>query len=428
MGDTIIFISAYAATSYSKEYQMKRLPQELLFEKYHIDYMVVGDKLLSPKGKMKINTEYDYVNQCSRFSYVPMNEKQDIKEYKSVLEKIGLHNNLFHAYSVLTDSSYFKLDWVIAMESFLVRIADSDFQIDPIVFSMNRTIFIAFEVIDFKTGIPLTRNQVFGKKGNYNLLQVNGYQYFGETEMRPVHNRLSEIIYNNINDFLYEMINKRYQVKTFSFVHDTLVLSNNIENIEEYLCNLIGVQEVPTPIENISTTITYKYYPQDGVSIITDYEEKDIKTAIYNGILLEAIKEFIYLSQIVNLDIERDMNKTIRNDLYLENLFYAPCLPIETYNLLDYIHKTKSYEHRKEALKLKISYLSLENDTKKNRNGVLLNALLYFIALVGSIGTLEILEKRFSIPFNTCFGIVVFVFAILGGVWGIREYRHNRRF
>ena len=114
--------------------------------------------------------------------------------------------------------------------------------------------------------------------------------------------------------------------------------------------------------------------------------------------------------------------------MYLENLFYAPRLPIETYNLLDYIHKTKSYEHRKEALKLKISYLTLENDTKKNRNGVLLNVLLYFIALVGSIGTLEILEKRFSIPFNTCFGIVVFVFAILGGVWGIREYRHNRRF
>ena len=58
------------------------------------------------------------------------------------------------------------------------------------------------------------------------------------------------------------------------------------------------------------------------------------------------------------------------NNLYLENLFYASCLPIETYNLLDYIHNTKSYEHRKEALKLKISYRTLENDIKKSRNRV----------------------------------------------------------
>lgn len=428
MGDTIIHLSAYKATSYSKRFQLKRLQREILFTKYHIEYMVMKDTLVLSERKIRINTEYDYVNQCSRFSYVPINEQLDEENCESIVDGLGFYENLFHSYSVLADFSYFELECVISMKSFLVSIDNCDFQIDPIVFGMNGMIFIAFEVIDFKTGIPLSTKQALGKTGNYNLLQVESYQYFDETEKKPVHSKIPEIIYNNIMDFLSEMIKNRHQVKNYSFIHDRLVLSNNIENIRESFSDLIGVREILTPIDNISTTIDYKYYPQDGESIITDYEEKDINIAIYNGIVLETIKMYIYLSQIINVDIEEDMNKIIRNDLYVENLFYAPYLPIETYNLLDYIHETKSYKQRKEALKLKISYMTLKNDSKKNRNTVLLNILLYFLTLVGAIGTLEILEKRFLIPFNISFCLVTIVFVVLGILWTISEYRYNRRF
>ncbi len=69
--------------------------------------------------------------------------------------------------------------------------------------------------------------------------------------------------------------------------------------------------------------------------------------------------------QIINVDITTDMNKVVRNDLYLENLFFAPQIPIETHNLLRYIYKTNSFCHHKEATKLKIAYMTAEKNLKK---------------------------------------------------------------
>jgi hypothetical protein len=206
------------------------------------------------------------------------------------------------------------------------------------------------------------------------------------------------------------------------------VLSNEVNDVADYFCNLIGTRELPSPLENISTTENYQYYPQDGASIITKYNPDDVDIPLYNGIILEAIKLNIYLPQIINMEITEDMNMVIRNDLYLENLFFAPHVPIETYNLLNYIYNTNSFQHHKEATKLKISYMAAENESKKSKNGVLLNVLLYIISLIGSIGTLDTLEYRLQIPFKYSFPIVVLIFLVFGTIWGITEWKRNQRF
>lgn len=126
--------------------------------------------------------------------------------------------------------------------------------------------------------------------------------------------------------------------------------------------------------------------------------------------------------------ITTDMNKVIRNDLYLENLFFAPHVPIETHNLLSYIYRTKSFQHHKEAIKLKISYMTAENESKRNRNSVLLNALLYIVSLIGAVGTLETLECKLNIPFKYSFVVVVLAFLVFGIILGITEWRRNKRF
>jgi len=128
------------------------------------------------------------------------------------------------------------------------------------------------------------------------------------------------------------------------------------------------------------------------------------------------------------MDITTDMNKVIRNDLYLENLFFAPHVPMETHNLLNCIHMSNSFQHHKEATKLKISYMTAENESKKNRNGVLLNILLYVVSLIGAVGTLETLECKLNIPFNYSFVAVVLAFSIFGVIWGVTEWRRNKRF
>lgn len=206
------------------------------------------------------------------------------------------------------------------------------------------------------------------------------------------------------------MIDERFKAEEYSFIHSTLVLSNEIDDVTKYFCHLIGTRKLPSPLENISTTGNYEYYPQDGASIIKNYNRDDVDIPLFNGIMLESIKLYVYLSQIINADITLDMNKVVRNDLYLENLFFSPKVPIETHNLLSYIYKTKSFQHHKEATRLKISYMAAENESKKNRNAVLLNLLLYIVTLLGVVGTLETLESKLNIPFKYSFIVVILFF------------------
>lgn len=431
MGDTIVFMSAYNITRYSK-FKLPRFnkKQELnaLLDKHHLTYMLLGGKLISPKGALTLSSEYDYVKQHTVFSFKPVKEKDDIEEYDKIISSTGFCVKLLHAQSVLADSTYFKIDYFICMDRFLVHIGERIFQIDPVIFSMNRVLIITFEVIDFETGFPLKKEDVFGKIGNYNLLTVNGYQYFGEENVTLCNDKISEIIYNNISDFFFVMLGEKFKAEEYSFIHNTLVLSNGIDDVTKYLCKLIGTRELPSPIENISTTENYEYYPQDGASVIKNYNSDDVDIPLYNGIMLESIKIYIYLFQFINVDLTEDMNRIMRNDLYLENLFFAPRIPIETHNLLSYIYKTKSFQHHKEATKLKISYMTAENESKKNRNAILLNVLLYIVSLLGAIGTLEILESRLCIPFQYSFWVVISAFSIFGIIWLVSEYKRNKHF
>lgn len=430
MDDTIIFMSAYEITKYSKTKLLFTQKPELhtLLNKHHLTYILMENKLISSKGALKLCSEYDDVCQRTSVSFTPINEKQSIDDFEEIVESTGFCIKLLHAQSVLADSSYFNIDYYICMQSFLVHMGEHVFQIDPVIFSMNRTLIITFEVIDFETGIPLKKDDVYGKMGNYNLLTINEYQYFGEESITLANDKIPEIIYNNVSSFFTEMTGKKFVPENYSFIHNTLVLSNEINDVTDYFCNLIGTRELPSPLENISTTENYQYYPQDGASVITNYNPDDIDCSLYNGVILEAIKLNIYLSQIINMEVTEDMNRVIRNDLYLENLFFAPRVPIETQNLLSYIYKTNSFQHHKEAIKLKISYMTTENESKKNRNGVILNVLLYIVSLIGAVGTLDTLERRLNVPFKYSFRVVVLFFSVFGVLWGSSEWRRNKRF
>lgn len=428
--DTIIFMSAYETTKYSKSRQIFRKTSTLstLLGKHHLSYILKDNKLISSKGALELCAEYDYIQQSTAFSFSTINEKSDIDNFEEIIKQTGSCIKLLHAQSVLSDPVYFNIDFIISMDQFLVYIGEQAFQIDPVIFSLNRALIIAFEVIDFETGNPLKKDDVLGKLGNYNLLTVNGYQYFSEASITPANHKISGIIYNNISSFFSEMTGKKFVPEDYSFIHNTLVLSNDVDDIAGYFCKLIGTKEIPSPLVNISTTENYQYYPQDGSCVITKYNSDDVSLPLYNGILFEAIKMYVYLTQIINLEITSDANKVMRNDLYLENLFFAPHVPIETHNLLNYVYKTNSFQHHKEATRLKISYMTAENDSKKSRNGVLLNILLYIVSLIGAIGTLDTLECRLNIPFKYSFSAVILFFSVFGIIWGITEWRQNKRF
>ncbi len=73
--------------------------------------------------------------------------------------------------------------------------------------------------------------------------------------------KISEIIYENISEFIWELTIRCYRSQEYFFVHDTLVFSNNIENISDYFCKLIDTKAPAEPIKDISTVEIYQYYP-----------------------------------------------------------------------------------------------------------------------------------------------------------------------
>lgn len=68
--------------------------------------------------------------------------------------------------------------------------------------------------------------------------------------------------------------------------------------------------------------------------------------------------------------------------------------------------------------KQNIQSLLIKHDLKKNRNATILNILLYVISLIGAIGTLDVIEEHFEVPFEQGFIVVILLF-IFGLIWWI---------
>ena len=436
MNDTVLFLSAYDTTHYKSSNWIlrnicrafaKKEKVKSLLQKHHLSFVATDDHFISVNGNAKVNAHYDYVYQGTTFSFQPKDSTDNDSNTMSCIKNSGFFVNLRHAQSVFVDDRYFKINITLWLSPILVWINGKTYQVDAGTFMMNNVWFVVFEVIDYETGIALTKDDVGPKAGNYNLLFVEKYQFFNEGQSIDAGMKIPEIIYKIVSNFTWELTNKRFWPKEYSFVHDTVVFSNNIENISDYICKLVGTKASVSLIKDISTVEAYEYYPQDGCSVISNFDCDKLDTVLYSAIILEAVKLYIYVFETSNLESENDIHKLVRNDIYLQNLFCLPNLPIETHNLLNYVKESESYQKHSNSLRLKISYLTVQNDMKKNKNSTILNILLYVISLLGAIGTLDVIETHFGIPFKYGFIVVVILFA-LGLVCWIKVYLDNRRF
>ena len=422
-------MSAYKITKDTRKFTLKNLSDfKSLLKKYHISYIVGNNSIIYPNGKINLNIDYDYLKQKTYFEHKSLNNNQKIPN--NFLDKNKFYIMLLHTEKLMLDNNYFKLQFILMMEPFLVYIDNNIYQIDSGIFFINNTIIILFEIIDFKTGVPISKDNINSKNKNFNLININKYQFFDNSEILYNNDNsiISSIIFNNIISCFSEISSTT--IKNYSYIYNTLILSNNIDNVQKYLCEFICIKNINGSIKDISTTTNYEYYPQESVSIITNYTKDNFDIAMYNGILLESIKLYIYLFQIVNKDIEFKKNKVIFNELVLENLFYCLSVPIETQNLLDFIKETTTFKNHKESLKLKISYLNMKNQNKKNINSTILNFLIYILSVFSSIPTLEVIEKviekKFSIDFKYSFSITLMIFILIGFIWVLIEFKNNQ--
>ena len=426
--DTVLFMSAYKAADIKKHWHLSlRKPTlQCLLNKYHLQYIATDMNAVSESGKWKICTNYDYVRQCTSFHFESQ-ENQGKSQTEETIQ-LGFYLNLKHAFSLLADSAYFHLEYTFWFKPFWAWIDNVQYQVDAGAFVMNNILIIVFELVNFESQKPLNKDDVGAKIKNYNLLSADKYQFFGDEKANKTTTRIPDLIQKNIADFFWELTGQRYKIDSYGYIHDIVVCSNDIDNIPNYICRLIGVKRPVSTIADISTVDTYEYYPQDGVSVTTGYEAENIKMIIYSVMVLEAIKLYIYLFQVENLEYEGNLRRLVQNHLYLQNLFCSPNVPIQTSNLLKYVRDSESYKMHEEGMQIKITYIKEKNEQEKNKNAMILNVLLYFASFLGAIATLEPLETHLGLPFCVGLGIVILIFSF-GLIWLGKAYpTHKKEF
>ena len=234
--DTVIFMSAYETTKYSKVRKLfpPKVDVAKLLKKHHISYLMYQNKIIAPDGILELNPEYDDVAQETTYTYEAIGKDNSIDNYDELINHTGACIKLMHSCAVLTDPAYFRIDHVFGLESFIVYIDDAVFQIDPLVFSFNRAYIVAYEMIDLATGMPLGRDDTSPKMRNWNLRKIKGYKYFNEDFSNLSNYTIPELIFTHVSDYFYELVGKRFAPNDYTYVHDTLVISNSVRNVDKY--------------------------------------------------------------------------------------------------------------------------------------------------------------------------------------------------
>lgn len=425
MQDTVIFITSYNINKYNKNsslFYTKENFKDLLF-KYHITCFASQDSMLTQKGMIKYTTSYDSFTQSTQFHFDICKKNDDIKNYADDIKKMSWILQFNHSLESLLDRTMFNISFYLNMESFLVSVNSQLIQVDPIVYYFNNMIFINFELINYTTGKPFTKDSIYGRDNNYNIIPINGVQYFNEKSLQRDSRRIPDIIFENVIGFIEKVTRNKYMIDSYSYVHNILVLSNSILNINKYFLNVLDAEDIKLNLKNLNTSSSFKYYSSDFLGVLTSISINCLPEVLFDGQILETLKMYFILNQIVSLEITNGLTETINNQMYIDHLSYVSGTPIITLNAIDNIKQTESFKRNKAAIDFKISYLSLLQQRRKNKNSLLLNILLYVLAFIGGISTLQVLQEELHWPFKLCAFILTIIFIGLGIIWVLKEQR-----
>lgn len=124
---------------------------------------------------------------------------------------------------------------------------------------------------------------------------IEGIKYFDEPEFKDDNRKISDVIFESVYGFLTKSSNNKWEVGNYSFVHNTLVVSNEIENVAEYFQAVLGGKINDFDVKNLSSTDAFKFYSTEYLGLVTELADDGDKHRILNDcIILEAFKTFGY--------------------------------------------------------------------------------------------------------------------------------------
>lgn len=416
--DCIVFMTNYSITKFqNKTFKTLYNKQNLktLMREHHIDAVIFENSINLGDKKIHYNKKYNSFTQSTEFEFESNIDSFD-KKIKDILGSLNWVAQLFHSADLLLDKKVMKIDAIFSMQSFLVSMRNTIYQIDPIIYTINGDVFVLYEMIHYSTGQPLKYNEIYGRKNDFNIANVDWYQYFKEDKIN-VQLKISDIIFNNITDFLCKIIKAKVSSNEYSFLHNILVVSNNIKNISNYFLRALGNNNVEVKLKNINTADDFEYYTEANMGLVTRIDINSFPKAMFSAIVLESLKMNVFLNSIISFDIEDKLSKTINRKVYFELLLNSFDVPIITFNMLQQIKSTTLYTKQLEAVNFKINYLKYLQEKKKSKNATLLNILIFVMTFIGSIGTLEVLENKLCLPFKDSIIFLSIVYLIFGGIW-----------
>lgn len=421
--DAVIFMAAYDIHKIDRHFFRfsKKAKRKELWSQFHIAGLSHNNTYITSYAKCQYTVEYNSFNQLSAFHF-----DKDVNQYNKINDGFsnGMVTTLYlqHSAKALLDSTLIQVDTCFNMEQFLVVFDEKVYQVDPFALIMSGSLIVGFELIDFETGVPLTSKSIFGRSNNYGARPIKKIQYFKESNFSEDNRNICDIIFNDIYGFLMKSSNNKWKIGNYSYVHNILVVSNNIDNVSEYCQLVLGGKIEDFDIKNISATDDFKYYATEFLGVTTSIKSTNNKHHILNDcIILEGFKTFILLKMISDYEVHQQLDEIVDHQIYVQSQLYPSQVPVITLNVIDNLKRTYSYDRYKQAIDFKLQALKIYRERKIEKNGRLLNVLLYLLAMVGSAQTLQVLQTEFGLPFEITFWIAMVVFLALGIVWMVRE-------
>lgn len=215
----------------------------------------------------------------------------------------------------------------------------------------------------------------------------------------------------------------KYAVGSFSYLHNTLVITNPQNSVMDYIQTVAGAILPDLSLKNLSSTQDYSYYSFDSLGVITPFKSRNISQILFDVQLLEALKMYLLLHTIIDFEITETLDQTLDKKMHVERLFYPAAVPIITHNVIENVKNTASYKKYSTAIDFKVNYLKTIQERRLTANSRLLNILLYILTFMGSVGTLQILEEKFNLSFSIGLTVAGVIFVGFGIYWLINETR-----
>lgn len=418
--DSVIFMTAYDINKYKYHIPRFWIKTEVynLIKKYHIEGIVKDGVYATKDRKYKYTPIYDTYKRMCKVEIDKTNEDEFYKT--NTFHEMMMALEFFYSAKPLLDETLLNITMCYNLERFLVLIDETIYQIDPIAYMMNGSLIVIFEMINYNTAVPLSRDDIYGRDNNFNIKKIDALKYFGESDFVEDNRKISDIIFDNVYGFMNALIKNKWEVDDYSFIHNILVISNELEDVHEYYHNVIGVQQFDEKANNLSSTEIFGYYSYEGLGVVRS-DTNDKKNITVDCILLEAFKIYVLLEMIKDYNINHKLNKVVDHQTYVGSLFFQSRIPIITINVINNIREMILFKHYKEAVEFKRESLRIWQERRRYNNSVLLNIMLYILAMMGSFQTIHILHEEFCFSFKLGCGFVSLVFLIFGVIWVIKE-------